>query len=126
MAKITPIFQADDNTDANNYKPISLLSNFNRIFEKLIFNRMESFIEKNNLFSPFQYGFRKAKLTQHAILDIVNTIQTNMDKHLFSCGVFIDLKKAFDIVDHKSLLDKFYHYGFRGIKNKWFLSYLQG
>ena len=60
MAKIIPIFKADDNTDANNYRPISLLSNFNRVFEKLIFNRMESFIEKNNLFSPFQYGFRKA------------------------------------------------------------------
>ena len=53
MAKIIPFFKADDNSDANNYRPISLLSNFNRIFEKLIFNRMESFIEKNVLFSPF-------------------------------------------------------------------------
>ena len=102
-AKIIPIFKTDDNTDANNYRPISLLLNFNRIFEKLIFNRMESFIEKNNLFSPSQYGFRKSHSTQHAILDIVNTIQTNMDNHLFSCGVFIDLKKAFDTVDHKIL-----------------------
>ena len=126
MAKLIPIFKADDNTDANNYGPISLLSNFNRIFEKLIFNRMESFIEKNNLFPPAQYGFRKAHSTQHAILDIVNTIQTNMDKRLFSCGVFIDSKKAFDTVDHKILLDKLYHYGFRGIINKWFSSYLEG
>ena len=92
MAKIIPIFKADDNTDANNYRPISLLSNFNRIFETLIFNGMESFIEKNKLFSLSQYGFRKSHSTQHAILDIVNTIQTNMDKRLFSCGVFIDLK----------------------------------
>ena len=125
MAKIIPIFKADDNTDANNYRPISLLSNFNRIFEKLIFNRMESFIEKNNLFSPSRYGFRKAHSTQHAILGIVNTIQTKMDNHLFSCGVFIDLKKAFDTVDHKIFLDKLYHYGFRGIINKWFSSYLE-
>ena len=93
MAKIIPIFKADDNTDANNYKPISLLLNFNRIFEKLICNRMESFIENNNLFSPSQNGFCKAHSTQHAILDIVNTLQTNMDDHLLSCGVFIDLKK---------------------------------
>ena len=74
MAKIIPIFKADDNTDANNYRPISLLSNFNRIFEKLIFNRMESFIEKKNVFSPSQYGFCKAHSSQHAILDIINTI----------------------------------------------------
>ena len=59
MAKIVPIFKTDDNTDPSNYRPISLLSNFKRIFEKLIFKRMESFIEQNNLFSPSQYGFRK-------------------------------------------------------------------
>ena len=87
---------------------------------------MESFIEKNNLFSPSQYGFRKAHSIQHAILDIVNTMQTNMDSHLFSCGVFVDLKKVFDTVDHKIILDKLYHYGFRGIINKWFSSYLEG
>ena len=126
MAKIIPIFKADDNTNPNNYRPISLLSNFNRIFEKLVYSRMESFIEQNNLLSPSQYGFHKAHSTQHAILDIVSTIQENMDKRLFSCGVFIDLKKAFDTVDHKILLHKLNHYGFRGVINKWFSSYLDG
>ena len=126
MAKIIPIFKADDNTNPNNYRPISLLSNFNRIFEKLVYSRMESFIEQNNLLSPSQYGFRKAHSTQHAILDIVSTIQENMDKRLFSCGVFIDLKMAFDTVDHKILLHKLNHYGFRGVTNKWFSSYLDG
>ena len=87
---------------------------------------MESLIEQHNLFSPSQYGFRKTLSTQHAILDIVSTIQTNMDKRLFSCGVFIDLKKAFDTVDHKILLHKLNHFGFRGVINKWFSSYLQG
>ena len=74
MAKIIPIFKAEDNTYANNYRPISLLSNFNSIFEKLVFSRMESFIEQNDILSPSQYGFRKAHSTQHAILDIVSTI----------------------------------------------------
>ena len=115
MAKIIPIFKAEDNTNANNYRPISLLSNFNRIFEKLVFSRMESFIEQNDILSPSQYGFRKAHSTQHAILDIVSTIQENMGKRLFSCGVFIDLKK-------KILLHKLDHYGFRGVINKWFSS----
>ena len=62
--------------------------------------------------------------TEHAILDIVNTIQSNMAKKLFSCGVFIDLKKAFDTVDHEMLLQKLHYYGFRGIINDWFRSYL--
>ena len=126
MATIIPIFKADDNTNPNNYRPISLLSNFNRIFEKWVYSRMESFIEQNNLLSPSQYGFHKAHSTQHAILDNVSTIQENMDKRLFSCGVFIDLKKAFDTVDHKILLHKLNHYGFRGVINKWFSSYLDG
>ena len=126
MAKIIPIFKQDDDTDANNYRPISLLSNFNRIFEKIVFKRMESFIEQKNLLTPSQYGFRKAHSTQHAILDIVNTVQTNMDNHLFSCGIFIDLKKAFDTVDHKILLHKLDHFGFRGHINLWLSSYLQG
>ena len=125
MAKIIPIFKQDDDTDANNYRPISLLSNFNRIFEKIVFKRMESFIEQKNFLIPSQYGFRKAHSTQHAILDIVNAIQTNMDNHLFSCGIFIDLKKAFDTVDHKILLHKLNHYGFRGHINIWLSSCLQ-
>ena len=105
MAKIIPIFKTNDNTDPNNYKPISLLCNFNRIFEKLIFKRVESFIEQNNPLSPSQCGFRKTLSAQHAILyfDIVSTIQTNIDKCLLMFGVFIDLRKAFDTVDHKIL-----------------------
>ena len=83
---------------------------------------MESFIAQHNMLSASQYGFLKTPSTQHAILDIVSTIQTN----IFSCGVFIDLKKAFDTVDHKILLHKVDHYGFRGVINKWFSSYLQG
>ena len=85
---------------------------------------MESFIKQKDLLPSSQYGFRKTHSTQHAILDIVNAIQTNMDKQLFSCGAFIDLKKAFDTVDHNILLHKRDHYGFCGAINKWFSSYL--
>ena len=126
MAKIIPIFKHGDDTDAKNYRPIAPLFNFNRIFEKIEFKRMESFIEQKNLLTPSQYGFRKAHSTQPAILDIVNAIQTNMDNRLFSCGIFIALKKAFDTVDHKIILRKLDHYGVRGHINVWFSSYLQG
>ena len=106
------------------YRPISLLSNFNGIFERLMYTRMMNNIEKHNLIYSSQYGFRKGHSTQHAILDIVNAIQTNMNQGLYSCGVFIDLKKAFDTVDHNIVLDKLHFYRFRGLINQWFSSYL--
>ena len=68
--------------------------------------RLKSFIDKNNMFFKSQYGFTKNYCIQHAILDNLNKIQTNMDKKLYSCGIFIDLKKAFDTVDHNILLCK--------------------
>ena len=83
-----------------------------------------SFIDQHDLLYKAQYGFRKLHSTQHAILDIVNTIQSNMDKGYFSCGIFIDLKKAFETANHNILLHKLQHYGFRGIISDWFSSYL--
>ena len=106
LAKVVPVYKSDDATDPNNYRPISLLSIFNRIFEKLVNKRLKSFLEVNDVFYESQYGFREKHSTQHAILYIVNTIQGNMDKGMYSCGIFIDLKKAFDTVNHTLLLKK--------------------
>ena len=79
-AKIIPVYKGDDETDPSNYRPISLLSVFNRIFEKIMYNRLKSYIEDNELLYKAQYGFRETFSTQNAILDIVSMIQTNMDK----------------------------------------------
>ena len=86
---------------------------------------MKEFIDKNNLMYSSHYGFRKSHSTKHAILDIVEAILSNMDKRYFSCGVFIDLKKAFDAVNHEILLDKLNFYGFWGLINDWFQSHLK-
>jgi len=104
-AKIVPIYKSDDETDPSNYRPISLLSVFNRIFEKMMHKRLKSFLDLHDVLYENQYGFREKRSTQHALVDIVNKIQYYMDKKLFSCGIFIDLKKAFDTVD---LIIQFY------------------
>ena len=99
-----------------------LIPVFNRLLVKLMYNRLRSYCEKNGISS--QYGFRDNCSTQHAILDILNKIQSKIDAKLFSCGIFIELKKAFDTLHHSILLHKLNHYGVRGIINTWFSSYL--
>ena len=95
MSKLILIFKADDESEPNNYRPISLLSNFNRIFEKLMYKRMKVFIDEEDILYRSQYGFREQHSTQHAIIDIVNTIQSNMDKRLFFIWCFYRLKESF-------------------------------
>ena len=89
-------------------------------------NRLKAFLNIHEIFYKSQYGFRERRSTEHAILDIVSKIQANMDLGMFSCGIFIDLQKAFDTVDHSIRLHKLNHYGIRGVVNYWFSSYLSG
>ena len=95
-AKVVPVYKNDDKPEPGNYRSISLLSIFNRIFEKLKYHRLKSFRGKNYILFKSQYGFREEHSRQHAIIDSVNVIQNNMDPKFFTCGIFLDLKKAFD------------------------------
>ena len=86
--------------------------------------RIYEFLESHSMFSNLQFGFRKKHSTTDALLNIFEKIKEKLDNKKFSCGVFIDLEKAFDTVNHKILIKKLEFYGIRGITNKWFLSYL--
>ena len=87
--------------------------------------RLSNFLDKNKLIYPLQFGFRQNYSTSYALVHLTETTKQSLDQGLFSCGIFVDLQKAFDTVDHDILLGKLEHYGIRGITNKWFGTYLK-
>ena len=124
LAEVCPIFKKKDKNKCENYRPISLLSNLSKLFERAMHIRIYEFFEAHNIFSDLQFGFRKKHSTNHALLSIFENIKEKLDNKTFSCGVFIDLEKAFDTVNHDILVKKLEFYGIRGICNQWFSSYL--
>ena len=125
LSKIIPIFKdKDSNLNCINYRPISLLSNINKIVEKIMYKQLDNFVTKHNITYNHQYGFRRNHSTNHVLLDLTEDIRNAIDANRFAVGIFIDLQKAFDTVDHHILLCKLNHYGIRGIANLWFKSYL--
>ena len=119
-AKVIPVHKKESKLDFSNYRPISLLSNLDKIFEKLMHNRLTNFLEKNNIIYPLQFGFRTNYSTTHALIHLTNLISESLDNGKFVRKIFVDLQNAFDTVNHRILLSELEHYGIRGIGNKWF------
>ena len=111
IAKVCPIFKAGDKSFASNYRPISVLSSLSKIFEKAIYVRLDKYIATKNILIKNQYGFRTGHSTYMALLDLCDNITKNIEKKLVTVGVFIDLQKAFDSLDHSILLGKLKYCG---------------
>lgn len=126
VAKVIPIFKADDPSDVRNYRPISILSVFSKIFEKVIYAKLYLYLEENLILYEKQFGFRKNTSTELALVELVDKVTSAMDKKQYTLGVFLDLAKAFDTVDHNILLSKLTYYGLSGSSVAWFKSYLSG
>ena len=124
LAHAIPIFKKGSRLLVSNYRPISLLSNLNKILEKIMHKRIYAFLEKYEILYELQFGFRAGYSTTHALIHMTEAIRSALDHGSVTCGIFVDFQKAFDTVNHDILLKKLEHYGFRGVINNWFCSYL--
>ena len=124
IAKVIALLKNGAKSNPNDYRPMSLLSCFNKLFEKLLCKRIIQFIKRNTILFNFQYGFRKLHSTTLALIEFTDNITRYLDEGNYCISVFIDLKKAFDTVDHETLLHKLGRYGIRGHVNMFLRSYL--
>ena len=124
IAKVAPLHKKDSRINVLNYRPISLLSIVSKIFEKLIFSRVSTYLIKNKLIYSKQFRFRTNYSTNHALISITEHIRGLLDTGYYVCDIFLDLEKAFDTVNHNILCEKLNHYELRGNVNKLIRSYL--
>ena len=123
-ARVTPLFKKGVSTDMDNYRPISVLPVVSKLLERAVHHQLYSFCNEHKLLTPFQCGFRSNHSTEFAAVAFSDFVRRGMDQGLLTGAVFIDLRKAFDSVDHDLLLNKLESYGLKNTELNWFKSYL--
>ena len=126
MAEIVPLYKSKEEDKVISYHPISLLMTTSKILEKIIYTKLYGFLTQHNLFFDSQYGFRTKRSCKHAIMEMVGHVLQAKNDRKHSMGVFLDLSKAFDTLDHMVLISKLEQYGVRGVMLDWFKSYVTG
>ena len=121
---VSPIFKSGNKEECENYRPISVLSVVAKIFEKLVCGQLSGYLNEKNLLTKHQSGFREGHSTASSLLSTTNSWLINMDTGLINGVLFLDLKKAFDTVDHQIMIRKMYLYGVKDNALAWFTSYL--
>ena len=124
VGRVVPTFKSGEQTKVGNYRPITVLSTINKIFETLTCKRMRSFIERHKIISDLQFGFMEGRSTTQAIFKVVTDILRTFHNKTYTVALFLDLTKAFDTVNKDILLHKLRLYGFRGNSNSFLSSYL--
>jgi hypothetical protein len=124
LCRVIPIYKAGNALECDNYRPISLLSSISKILEKIVAEKLVNHLINNDLLYSHQYGFLPGRSTEHNLFQILNYISTALNEGNYCIGVFLDLKKAFDVCSHEILLKKLEKMGIRGTPYVWFKNYL--
>ena len=124
LAKVVPIHKSGQLSNFTNYRPVSVLCSFSKIYERLVYNRLINFLYLNDTLYKYQFGFREQHSTELALILLLDKITEAIENNEYSVAIFLDLSKAFDMVNHKILLSKLEFYGVRGLPLQWFNSYL--
>ena len=124
IAKVTPVYKSGDSSSLSNYRPISALPCFYKMLERIMYTQLYNYLQENKILYSKQFGFQTGHSTDHAIIQLVEQIYENFEENKYTLGVFVDLAKAFDTVDHKILLRKMEIYGIGGTTLKSFENYL--